>query len=75
MTIDLQLTSRKEIAIVWSTDDVREVRPDLTDDQCWEVLKTAEQQHDAMIGLCWDTLTYIADDLFGLVPFAHDDGG
>ncbi|MBI1349295.1 hypothetical protein GC163_23755 [bacterium] len=64
----IQLASRRQIAIVWSTDDIRQVRPDLTDDQCWKVLQEAERQHDAMIGMSCDTLIWIADDLFGLRP-------
>lgn len=59
------LARQRQIAILWSTDDVREVRRDLTDDQCWEVLKVAENQLDATCGLSWDTLQDIADDLFG----------
>jgi len=37
----------KTISIVWGTDDVKEIRPDLTDEQAWEVLKEAEHFHDA----------------------------
>jgi len=62
------LAPRRQIAIVWSIEDVREVRPDLTDDQCWEALQAAKNQHDALVGLSWDTLRCVADDLFGLQP-------
>jgi hypothetical protein len=58
---------RHQIAIVWSIEDVRVVRPDLTDDQAWEVLQQAERHHDASIGITWDTLECVADDLFGLL--------
>jgi hypothetical protein len=58
------LAERKQIAAIWGVEDVREVRPDLTDDQAWEVLQTAESQHDATVGITWDTLDLIADELF-----------
>ncbi|MBI1347221.1 hypothetical protein GC163_13145 [bacterium] len=67
----IQLASRRQIAIVWSTDDVRQVRPDLTDDQCWEVLQEAERQHDALLGLSWDTLACVAEDLYGPQPLTE----
>jgi hypothetical protein len=60
------LASRRQIAIVWSTHDVQEVRPDLTDDQAWEVLQQVEHQQDASIGITWLTLKCVAEDLFGL---------
>jgi hypothetical protein len=65
------LAAQRQIAIVWSVADVRDVRPDLTDDQCWDVLQTAANQHDALVGLSWDTLRCVADDLFGVQPFAE----
>jgi hypothetical protein len=67
------LAARRQIAIIWSVEDVREVRPDLDDDQCWEVLQRAGNQHDALIGLDWDMLEVHAEALFGLAP-ARDDG-
>lgn len=62
------LATSRQIAIVWSLDDVREVRPDLTHEQCWQVLQEAERQHDALVGLSWDTLRCVAADLFGVQP-------
>ena len=52
-----------EIAIVWSMEDVLEVRPDLTHDQAMEVLEFAEQKHDASIGISWDVLSIWAEQL------------
>ena len=52
------------ISIEWSTDDVQEVRPDLTKDQCRQVLAVAKDRHDATLGVNWDMLSIIADDLF-----------
>jgi hypothetical protein len=52
------------IEISWHIDDVKEVRPDLTDAQAREVLDHARDHHDAAIGINWDVLTFHADHLF-----------
>jgi len=62
------LAERREIAIVWDITDVQEVRPDLTDDQAWEVLQQVESKQDANIGVTWETLECVAEDLFGFPP-------
>lgn len=54
----------RTIAIEWSTDDVLEVREDLTSDQAWEVLKAVYQRHDANIGINWEYIEAVADDLY-----------
>lgn len=59
------LARRRQIAVVWSVEDVLEVRPDLTPDQAWEVLEEARNDHDATIGINWDVLDCHADMLFG----------
>ena len=61
---------RRQIAMLWSVEDVQEVRPDLTDDQAWEVLQRAHRQHDATIGINWDTLQIWADEMFDAPPDA-----
>jgi hypothetical protein len=55
---------KKTISIVWGTDDVKEIRPDLMHEQAWEVLKQAEHYHDANIGISWEVLWMHAQDLF-----------
>lgn len=52
------------IASLWHTDDVQEVRPDLTTEQCMEVLDQCLRQHDAGIGINWDVIRIHTDDLF-----------
>ena len=52
------------IAIVWSISDVKEQRPDLSDDECMEVLEYQERKHDASMGVSWDTLEWCAEHLF-----------
>tara|TARA_R100000988_G_scaffold103120_1_gene80950 strand:+ start:2015 stop:2266 length:252 start_codon:yes stop_codon:yes gene_type:complete len=52
------------IAIIWEIDDVKSVRPDLTDDECMEVLGYVDRKHDASLGVCWETLECHCDHLF-----------
>ncbi|MEZ6143809.1 MAG: hypothetical protein R3B84_24855 [Zavarzinella sp.] len=53
-----------QIAIVWQIEDVREVRPDLSNDQCWQVLQACKRYHDASVGINWDVIRSTADHLF-----------
>ena len=62
------LAGRRKIAAIWCIEDVQAVRPDLTDDQAWEVLQEAQRKQDATMGISWDTLEILAEDLFGSVP-------
>lgn len=52
------------IAVTWCIADVKGIRPDLTDDQCWDVLEQAKDQHDADYGITWSFLRDIAAELF-----------
>jgi len=52
------------IAIVWHYEDVLAVRPHLTERQAKQVLRNAQQNHDATCGICWEALKVIADSLF-----------
>lgn len=52
------------IAIFWGIDDVKSVRPELTDDQCMEVLQQCDGKHDANIGITWDVIEFHASHLF-----------
>ena len=62
--IEARLEAQGYLVILWHIDDVKEVRPDLTDAQCKDVLQACQREHDANIGITWDTLRYHADDLF-----------
>jgi hypothetical protein len=70
--IDELLEYRRQIAMRWSIEDVQEIRPDLDDDQAWEVLKAADRYHDASNGIHWDVLACHADMLFGEAPEADE---
>ncbi len=56
------------VSIVWSVEDVLQVRPDLSREQAREVLTKVEKNHDAAVGVSWDTLSYIAEVLYGEAP-------
>jgi hypothetical protein len=70
--IDAILTARCQVAVIWGIEDVLKVRPDLTDEQCWEVLQQTRRYHDAGIGINWDVLSCHADMLFGPGPEGAD---
>jgi len=59
--IHATLEDRRQIAVIWSIEDVQAVRPDFTDEQCWEVLQAARHYHDATVGINWDVLRCHAD--------------
>ncbi len=67
------LAERKQIALIWSIEDVQETRPDLTDDQAWEVLLEVQRHHDADLGVNWLTMESVADDLFGFAPETQEE--
>jgi len=54
----------RQIAIVWDINDVKSERPDLTDEQAMEVLQDISKHHDADLGVCWETIRVVADNLF-----------
>ena len=56
----------KYIDVRWHTEDVQEVRPDLSEEQAWEVLKAVKRGHDANNGVNWDVLEVWANELFPL---------
>ena len=61
---------RYAMAIVWQVDDVLSIRPDLTEEQAGEVLGRVEDCHDASIGVSWDTLQIVAEEMY---PEGGDD--
>jgi len=67
------LAKNRQIAIIWSIEDVQEVRPDLSEDQAWEVLQAVRSDHDATLGVSWETLEYEAQRLFGHAPDHGDE--
>lgn len=52
----------------WHVDDVLERRPDLSKEQCREVLSHMVNNHDAEIGINWDVIDSACELLFGEPP-------
>lgn len=55
----------KKISIVWHIEDVLSVKSTLTAQEASLVLKHLKEHHDASIGINWDTIEIVADNLFG----------
>ena len=68
LDIHAVLAARRQIAAVWSIEDVQRIRPDLTDDQAWLVLLDVDRYNDDTIGINWDVLDCHAELLFGDAP-------
>ena len=68
------LTARRQIADIWSVEDVQSVRPDLTEDQAWDVLQNVDHYKDAERGINWLTLEMAAEQLFGYAPETDEAG-
>lgn len=62
--INAVLKSRRQVAILWGTYDVQELRPDLTDDQAWNVLQKCDKYHDCNNGFTWEFIKAVADDFY-----------
>lgn len=66
------LAERRQIAVIWSVEDVQEVRPDLSANQAWSVLQVAAEGHNATTGINWDILESHAELLYGVAPEADE---
>lgn len=58
------LNENKCVAIIWTIDDVKSVRPDLDDEQCYAVLQEYQQGYDCNANGDWDALETHAEELF-----------
>jgi len=65
INIHALLAERRQIAAIWGIEDVQQIRPDLSEDQAWEVLQAVSRQHDAEFGVTWLTLELTAEELLG----------
>ena len=50
------LAKRQQIAAIWGIEDVQSIRPDLSEQQAWEVLQMVDRHKDAELGITWLTL-------------------
>jgi len=71
--LPLVLDDSNSIAIIWCIDDVKNIRTDLSDDECMEVLSYQDRKHDASMGVSWDTLEWCANYLFPPKEEASND--
>ncbi len=58
------LEEQRQVAVVWSVEDVQEVRPDLTDGQAWIVLQHCDRRHDCNDGFTLPLIESAAEKLF-----------
>jgi len=54
----------RSISIVWNIEDIKGFRPDLNDNECFQVLLEAQEEHDANIGVNWEVLEEIATRVY-----------
>lgn len=54
----------KHIDIKWTTADVQLARPDLTEDEAWEVLLAIRNEQNHRIEVNWDTVGGMATWLY-----------
>ncbi|EAA1242937.1 DUF1380 family protein [Enterobacter hormaechei] len=52
------------LMVMWHKEDVSQVRPDLTDEQCVQVMRKIKDCHDANVGVNWDVISDTAETLF-----------
>jgi hypothetical protein len=62
--VEQLLAERNQVAVVWSVEDVKHVRPRLTDEQAWDVLHYCLNKHDCEYGFTWCYIEDVADLLF-----------
>ncbi len=72
----LQDEITEEIAIIWHIEDVQCIRADLTNEQASDVLVHLKKNHDATVGINWDSIETVADILFpaGISEIACEEG-
>ena len=68
------LATRRQIAHIWSIEDVQSRCDWLTDEQAWEVLQSVKRHSDACVGINWDVLDQVAHDLYPQSPSTHSKG-
>lgn len=60
----VRLTSPDWLSSWWHISDVEDcVHVEMTDEECREVLKRANCEHDANVGINWEVIRYYADEV------------
>ncbi|EFH5783321.1 TPA: hypothetical protein ACWQUH_004818 [Escherichia coli] len=52
------------LIVMWHKEDIAEVRTDLTDEQCVQVMQKIRQCHNADVGVNWEVISTTANELF-----------
>jgi hypothetical protein len=63
--VDSLLREHRMIGHLWGTGDVQSLRPELSDEQAWQVLQHLDEQFDSSLGISWDDLEHVSNELFG----------
>ena len=64
INIDEFLTENQAIGIIWDTSHVKNRRPDLTDEQAWEVLQECRNSWDRLNDPMLETICHLAENLY-----------
>lgn len=64
LDVNKNFNPNRQIAIIWSIEDILGLRSDLTEEQAFNVLKEIERRHDYTIGVNWDVIEEVANDLY-----------
>ena len=62
--LDEVLAEKNAIAIVWDLQHVKDQRPDLRDEQAWEVLQECQKSHERLNDPMLETIRQVADKLY-----------
>ena len=68
------LAQERKIAHMWGIEDVQDLRPDLDEEQAWQVLQRIWRDLDSRDGISWDTIGNTATELYGPKPERHWHG-
>lgn len=63
------------ISLRWYVSDVQEVRPDLSVEQCIELLNRMRDNHDANVGVSWETIDAVAEMLYPVENGSRGNAG
>ncbi len=63
--IHAELAEMRTIATLWTTRDVQFCRPDLTQEQAWQVLQYCKQRDPGGYRMSWRSINQVTDKLFG----------
>ena len=64
--IRLLLIERRQIAQIWSINDVQALRNDLSEEEAWIVLQEVDRRQAINYGIDWGLVEYVSDELYPL---------